>query len=67
LLHPSPGILAPPNNTTNAAQKTALRTMTVCRRFDKLPPLTSPINVCFWLPYTLEKAFVFVYRGDKLS
>jgi hypothetical protein len=28
------GILAPPNNTRNSTQKTALPTMTVCRQFD---------------------------------
>jgi hypothetical protein len=42
------GILAPTNNMTNTTQKTALRTMTVCHRFDKLPPLIYPIT-----PYIL--------------
>ena len=49
------GILAPPNNTTNATQKTALRTMTVCHRFDKLPPLNCRPYCHIWLAYTLEK------------
>jgi hypothetical protein len=44
-------ILAPPNNTTNATQKTALPTMTVCRRFHKLPPLNSPTH---WLHLSRE-------------
>jgi hypothetical protein len=39
-------ILAPPNNTTNATQRTTLPTMTVCCQFHKLPPLHSPTH---WL------------------
>jgi hypothetical protein len=60
-------ILAPPNNTTNATQKTALPTMTVCRRFHKLPPLTSAIFLNIWLTYAPEKTFCFVYSQGELS
>jgi hypothetical protein len=50
-------ILAPPNNTTNGTQKTALLTMTVCRQFHKLPPLTLHIQLNIWLTYAPEKTF----------
>jgi hypothetical protein len=57
-------ILAPPNNTTNATQKTALPTMTLCRRFHKLPPLHSPTH---WLHFSRKspwRQFLYCKVGE---
>jgi hypothetical protein len=47
--------------------KNALPTMTVCRRFHKLPPLTSAIFLNIWFTYVPEKTFCFVYSWGELK
>jgi hypothetical protein len=62
-----PDILAPPNYTTNATQKTAPPTMAVDADFHNLLPLTSRIFLNIWLTYAFQKTFFAKYTRAKLS
>ena len=57
-------ILAPPNNTTNATQKTALPTMTLCRWSHHLPPPNCPTFRLHFSRESLWRQFLTCKVGE---